>query len=270
MPRMTSQRRGSCSRRQAAWLAGIRAIFAATAISLPVTASPPAMAAGQLPRSGQLPQFVAVTPATSSNWSGYVMGGGPYMSVTGTFTVPRAQGYAKGATVSEWVGIDGWANGSLIQAGVNEIPDGPGMAAIEPWWQVMPLPQQLATGVMARPGDTVTVSIRKLATDHWVLRLADDTNGDVFATSYRYGGPATSAEWVVEANSQLDGSITALARYSPAVDFTGLGAEGQPGAQPATLQRVVMVQGGSYVSTPSPLSAAGFRVAYGPAAPSAL
>jgi hypothetical protein len=206
----------------------------------------------------------ASSQATSNNWSGYVMTGSGYTSVTGTFTVPKVVRYVAGSTVSEWVGIDGWDNASLIQAGVNEIPMGPGVSLVEPWWQVLPYSQRLATGVMTRAGDTVSVTIGEKVPGTWAITLADDTNGDVFTKDYRYSGPLTSAEWVVEANSQLNGDVTTLAKYGPAIDFTGLGISGQPGG---SLSRVVMVQAGTNVSTPSSLSPAGFTVAYGGPAP---
>lgn len=208
-------------------------------------------------------QLAPAGQTTSGNWSGYVVTGGGYTSVRGTFTVPKVKGYVAGSTVSEWVGIDGWTNGSLIQAGVNEIPEGPGVSLVEPWWQVLPSAQRLATGVMARAGDTITVTIGEVSRGNWAITLTDGTNGDVFTKHYRYGGPMASAEWIVEANSRLSGPITTLAEYGPAVDFTGLAATGQQ----TRLNRVVMVQAGADVSTPSPLSAAGFRVAYGNAAP---
>jgi len=57
----------------------------------------------------------------SSNWSGYAVTDGPYTAVTGTFTVTSLDsGDTTSEDLAEWVGIDGFNNSSLIQAGVEE------------------------------------------------------------------------------------------------------------------------------------------------------
>jgi Peptidase A4 family len=50
----------------------------------------------------------AVPTATTANWSGYVVTGGPYTSVSGTFNIPSVAGYVAGSTVSEWIGVNGY------------------------------------------------------------------------------------------------------------------------------------------------------------------
>ncbi|HXW82095.1 MAG TPA: G1 family glutamic endopeptidase, partial [Acidimicrobiales bacterium] len=96
--------------------------------------------------------------AVTTNWSGYVLTAGQYTAINGAFTVPQVTRYVAGSTVSEWVGVDGYGNSSLVQAGVDEIPEGPGKEMVVPWWEVLPSPQVTATGVMVRVGDTVTVT----------------------------------------------------------------------------------------------------------------
>ena len=60
---------------------------------------------------------------TSENWSGYVEQGGPFTAAAGTFTVPSVAPSSARTETSEWVGIDGANNTSLIQAGVDEFYD---------------------------------------------------------------------------------------------------------------------------------------------------
>jgi Peptidase A4 family len=107
---------------------------------------------------------------------------------------------------------------------VDEIPEGPGEALVVPWWEALPSPQKLADGVMARAGDTVTVALRRTARTRWAVTIVDRTNGDAFATDIVYSGPLTSAEWIVEANSDLNGTSTSLAPYKPCVTFSRLTA----------------------------------------------
>jgi hypothetical protein len=90
------------------------------------------------------------------------------------------------------------------------------------------------------------------------------TSGAQFTTVQSFGGAATSVEWVVEAPT--DGSTglgDPLARYAPAVPFTGLGLAGRQ----ASLVRVLLSQDGRHVATPSALTPAGFAVAYGASRP---
>jgi hypothetical protein len=197
--------------------------------------------------------------ATSHNWSGYVLTNGTFTAVTGTFTVPSVEHYVAGSTVSEWVGLDGWTDGALIQAGVNEVPKGPGATMIVPWWEILPSPQRLATGVTVHSGDAVTVAISQAGAGKWSVKLTDDSNGTSFSTSQSYAGARTSAEWVVEANTLADGSLTTLADYSPSVTFTNAAVAGPQTA----LSSVALVQGGQDVSTPSAVEHGVFEVAYG-------
>ena len=202
---------------------------------------------------------------TSSNWSGYVETNGPYTAITGTFVVPSVSQYLAGPTASEWVGVDGWANRSLIQAGVNEVPQKSGSVLVEPWWEVLPARQEVASGVVVAVGDRVTVTIAKVSGSTWSISLTDGTNGDVFTTDQKYEGQLSSAEWVVEANERADGKPTQLAHYAPQVSFTKLGVAGPQ----TTVIRVVMRQDGESVSTHSAAIRGGMSVSYGSVVPGA-
>ncbi len=214
------------------------------------------------------PAPVTPTPTGQSpNWSGYVVGNGPYTAVTGTFSVPSLySGEPSTDVMSEWVGIDGWSNASLIQAGVNESPDpnNPNYFSIQPWWEILPAPSTPITTMSVAVGDQVTVTISQVSGTEWAIALTDNTNGQSFTTDQTYTGPGTSAEWIVEAPT-VNGSQTTLAPYSPEVDFSGLGFTGTQ----TTLTEVVMVQAAGQVSTPSALDSNGFNVAYGDVAPAA-
>jgi hypothetical protein len=208
----------------------------------------------------------STTTALSSNWSGYVELNGPFTSVTGTFSVPSLfAGTPRGEQMSEWVGIDG-GNGdsSLIQAGFNESPDlnDPNDFFIQPWWEVLPAAETYITSVQIQPGDHVTVAIDQISGTDWGITLTDDTNGESFTTDRTYSGPASTAEWILEALT-VNGTVATLAPYSPVVTFSDLGFSGSS----TKLQEVVMVQSGNQVSTPSTLTPNGFNVAYGSTTP---
>ena len=229
----------------------------------------PAHASAQLSIAVAPPQLsqVPVSQVPSGNWSGYVATAGPYTAASGTFTVPSVSpGAPPQDLVSEWVGIDGSGNGSLIQAGVTEVPDtttsvGPDVFA---WWEVLPLASQPIATMAVNPGDEVSITISQVSGTSWAIHLTDGTNGQDYTQDVSYSGPGTSAEWVVEAPTDAQGDQQLpLAPYSPAVDFSGLSASGSSTA----LSEVVMDQEDQQVSTPSALTFAGFSVAYGATAP---
>jgi len=212
------------------------------------------------PPSGSTPTL------DSSNWSGYIELSGPFSAVTGTFTVPSlVVGTPRADQMSVWVGIDG-GNGdnSLIQAGFNESPS-PGGATgfvIQPWWEILPASETYINSVNVAVGDTVTVAIDQITGSQWGITLTNNTNGESFTTDQTYTGPASTAEWIVEALT-VSGGVATLAPYSPNVSFSDLGFIGSD----TELQAVVMVQAGSQVSTPSVLTVNGFNVAYGKSPP---
>jgi Peptidase A4 family/Putative Ig domain len=230
-------------------------------------------AASPSPQSATVTLAIAVFPSTSStsttgssNWSGYIELNGPFSYVTGTFSVPSLYaGTPPNDLMSEWVGIDG-GNGdnSLIQAGFNESPDpnNPNDFFIQPWWEILPSAETYITTVQIRPGDEVTVTLYHFTGSEWAITLTDDTDGETFTTDQTYTGPASTAEWILEALT-VGGTVTPLAPYAPVVTFSDLGFAGSA----TRLQEVVMVQSGNYVSTPSTIDANGFSVAYGPDAP---
>jgi hypothetical protein len=215
------------------------------------------------------PLAISATPgsstATTGNWSGYVAtpASGSVSAVQGTFKIPWVRHAGAGSTVSQWVGVGGWDGATLVQAGVNVVAESRGTTLVEPWWEIVPGPQHLATGVMTRPGDTVTVELSQVATATWSISLTDVPKQETFSTVQAYDGTLSSAEWVVEADTTSTGRLTRLAPFTPAVNFSALSL----GEGPCELTRVVMVQGGKQVSVPSGMTPDGFAVSYGATPP---
>ena len=216
------------------------------------------------------PAASSISTADSSNWSGYIELNGPFTSVTGTFSVPSLLPHISSSDLmAEWVGIDGGTLGdsALIQAGFNEVPDpndpgNPKGFVIQPWWEILPAAETYITNVSIQPGDRVTVTIEQISGTDWSITLTDDTNGGTFTTDQTYSGPATTAEWILEALT-ANGSVAPLAPFSPVVTFGDLGFSG-----PSTeVQQVFMLQSSNQVATPSTLDGNGFNVAYGSTAP---
>jgi hypothetical protein len=229
----------------------------------------------------------------SDNWSGYVMTGTQgYTGVQGTFTVPNlGTTETCDSIASQWVGLDGWGaanspgDDGLIQAGVQESATGgqgtctvPNDFYVSAWWEIMPqYPSEVPVTYWdngnsaddVKPGDQVTVTIDQVsasacspASECWAIEVQDDTSGEVYMTDQPYGGPGSSAEWVVEDPSQATNPHCdtnpvpppyecPMPEYTPAVQFTGVGTT--PGGH-THLFKEILVQKGQPVSTPSPLS----------------
>jgi hypothetical protein len=220
---------------------------------------------------------VAAQGRLSSNWSGYAITAGPYTSAQGTFTVPSLSSSATcNEEMSEWVGIDGWSNQDLIQAGIGESlkdPAGAGCTTgtfyVWAWWEVLPAASTLVP-LTVHAGDQVTVVISQLNGTNWQIVLTDATSHQSATEGVAYGGPGSSAEWVVEAPEDPGtcnpgyGAVCFLSPYSPSVPFSATASNGAV----SDLYDVVMQQreqGGLVdVSTPGPVSSwpSSFAISY--------
>jgi Peptidase A4 family len=201
----------------------------------------------------------------SSNWSGYAISGAGLHSVTGQWTVPGASPSRKATYSSDWVGIDGFDNSSLIQTGT-ESDYYSGSAHYDAWWEILPAAETVIPSISVSPGDVMTASITHGAGSSWTITITNKTKNRSFSTTQTYTGPQTSAEWIEEAPS-LGGHVTTLANYGLETFDPGTVNGGNPTLTAS--ESGVMVQKGVQVSTPSNPDADtdGFKVAYGSTAP---
>jgi hypothetical protein len=188
---------------------------------------------------------VPLKAMATRNWAGYSLVGSGYTGVTGTFNVPvplRSESCLEETSV--WVGVDGLDNHDLLQAGIAETgfsrpnnaargewsePGTPpilcgGPLQIFAWWEDLPSgPVRVKLPVAV--GDSITVSIFKMAPGWWALAVHDLTTKRSFLLAQPYVGPQTSVEWVVEA-PQVMGILRNPVPFST-VNFRYLGAEGE-------------------------------------------
>jgi Peptidase A4 family len=232
-----------------------------------------------------------VQQRASRNWSGYVLMGGPYTAVTGTFQVPLVFATAGCRDrLSEWVGVGGVGNQDLLQAGISEQMSNVGGACtrhphVWAWWEVLPWPADPFVTLAVQPGQWVTVTIADIFGSWWFVGMFNDSTDQRISTEGLYGGPHSSAEWVVEApssnlcsaQSHVDRfSVCDMAAFNGRAPFTGLDAVGPTNemAEVDLVQHAVQVASPSPVSSVSQLLAQGFDVTYSgldrPAPPSVL
>ncbi|HXZ81211.1 MAG TPA: G1 family glutamic endopeptidase [Terriglobales bacterium] len=220
----------------------------------------------------------------SSGWSGYkISSGAPFLSVSGEWTVPTVYGDA-GDHSSTWIGIDGWMDDHLIQAGTEQdyssgvlgtgLFGGPEYYA---WWQnsLDDGEQQFSNPVS--PGDHM-IAVISLSGDPapgspmtWLILLMNVTKNWTASKSVSYSGSLQSAEWIVEAPVSCFlwwCSITDLADYgSLSFDIFDTANSLSPGLTPS--QSITMAQGNNVVSIPSDPDGDkdGFTVAFGSTKP---
>jgi hypothetical protein len=153
--------------------------------------------------------------------------------MSGSFTVPTLSstqsstcqsdniGGMGQCTMAEWVGVDGFGTGYLIQAGVNVTPTWTSSTSamtetVSPWYEVItptnPAPETMfsAPAVAWKAGDTVSVSLQRVANGTWTIVLTDTTNGESYTESNiaftASAASPESAEWIGETTMFGSGS----------------------------------------------------------------
>ncbi len=145
----------------------------------------------------------------TNSWSGYaVTAGAPYTSASATWQVPDVT-YDGGSTpygyeyVSNWVGIGGYGDSTLIQLGTELVVSTSGATLFYTWYELYPAPAS-SISLNVKPGDIVTASLQCIAacspsqTQTWQLSLTDKTAGSSWTQSFQYQSSMASADWITE------------------------------------------------------------------------
>lgn len=235
---------------------------------------------------------------SSTNWSGYAIASdvnGTYKSVAASWNVPTVKAssgtqtsswwgwlgrwfaslFGVGPSSSDaysatWIGIDGFTNSNLIQAGTaqNIVNGSPQYYA---WWEILPAAESEISPVEypVSGSDAMTSTIAQQGDGTWRIVLHNQTRGWTFIKSgIQYTGPQTSVEWIEEA-PEVNGTVTALANYGE-VSFHNVTVNGaNPYLQLSAAG--IMVQNNQQVSTPSAPGPSGndFNIQDGAAQPPA-
>jgi hypothetical protein len=181
--------------------------------------------------------FAASTDST--NWAGYAaQRAGGFHSVTASWVQPAPVCRPGGSTFSSyWVGLGGYSSSSsaLEQIGTEVDCTRSGRVVSSAWYETVPAPS-FTIFRPVRAGDTLTATVtvqRRRA--HLVLQ--DITQRWTFTKNRTtYPVDVSSAEWIVEAPSQCDGSscqTLPLANFGSAT-FTGASAT-SPGGHTGSL-----------------------------------
>jgi hypothetical protein len=250
------------------WLAGLAcvALTAVAAALAPATAT-----AGARPQTHTHPlvgstapapvqprvggQASRAAPTSSVNWSGYDVTGGPFTSVTATWTQPRVR--SAGATVNDaafWVGLDGDTSNTVEQIGTEGFnQNGVGYDA---WYELYPA-SPVSIPMTISPGDVLTGAVVTSDGATFTLSLVDHTSGASFQ-KVQTVSPATlsSAEVIAEAPTDDLGNVVPLADFG-LVSFTSCDVDGQPIGGLAPNQIDMVDAGNALIARTSALGADG-------------
>jgi hypothetical protein len=155
--------------------------------------------------------------AGSYNWSGYAdvtATKGTFTKVSGAWTTPAVTCGSEDTITSEWVGIDGWNDGTVEQDGTLDWCF-ESKATYFTWYEVYPA-ATIEVGTSLRPGDKITAAVSRTGTSY-KLSLTDATHTassfSKTATCAAATCQDTSAEWIAERPSFSIG-IAPLADYA--------------------------------------------------------
>lgn len=255
--------------------------------------APGATPVGRNPWRAPFSVVAGATAISSSNWSGYAQKGkkGTFTSVQATWSVPTVTVHAGSQYASDWVGIGGFSDRTLVQAGTeSDVVNG--QASYDAWTEILPAASvELSMTVSA--GDSVTTLVQETAPGTWLMRVTDNTTTTTEQRIVAYASSGRSVEAIHEATSICDPrcAIATLATttnvtFDPGTYTSLLQPTAQPLLQPAVVSQrhtrrgtvtkvaklyslVMTGSGGGVIATPSlpDADSDGFSLADGSAIP---
>jgi hypothetical protein len=227
--------------------------------------------------AASLPALADTVPsASSANWAGYVANapsdGSGFTKVSGSWVQPSADPSAGDGDSAFWVGLggDGGQSNALEQVGTQANVSN-GQTQYYAWYELVPDPP-VKLDLAINPGDHISASVAVNGTNV-TLSLTDQTTGQSHTQTVQVSQPDTSsAEWIAEAPSSVDGQGDAtplpLADFGT-VNFTGSAAtaDGHTGSisdSAWSAEPVALSESSSATAQPSSLSSDGssFSVAW--------
>jgi hypothetical protein len=166
-----------------------------------------------------------ISQLDSFNWSGFAQGAanGTYKSVVDTWKVPTVNTAVSGSQFSsDWVGIGGLNDGTLVQAGT-EADNQNGHAFYQAWTEVLPAAEDPLT-LAVHPGDKIKTTV-SFAAKKWTMTVDDVTTGKSqsrTASKAAVGSSEASVEAIHERPCIADGctSVNDLANLTQTTNVT--------------------------------------------------
>ncbi len=167
-----------------------------------------------------------LAPARVSHWSGYIVSldlqnkSQGVSSINASWIVPSITYSVNDTYSSIWVGVGGYGESTLIQAGTEQHSEN-GRVEYFAWYELLPRTIIRISTLDIQPGDKVTTTITLVNenTDSWLIQVVDETEGRSFQKTVTYDSSQKSAEWIVE-RPLVNGEISTLANFNQ-VTLTG-------------------------------------------------
>jgi hypothetical protein len=159
-----------------------------------------------------------VTNAFYYNWSGYAATGssGAFTKVSGSWTVSKVTNCtAEHTTDSEWIGFDGFSNGTVEQDGTlaNCYE---GKLSYDDWYEMYPTQPTVTIEHPVSPGDKMSATVTRSGTKYTMVVTDSTHTADSFTATATCAAATCvndSAEWINERN------YFGSAGYSPLSDY---------------------------------------------------
>ena len=244
----------------AATSGGLAATVARTAPAGPATSAGSRLQPGGtsgLTGPGTLHAGARNANANSTNWSGYVADRGTFMSASASWVEPAARCSSGSQYASFWVGLDGYASGTVEQIGSEADCSGK-TARYYSWYELFPAKAVDFTNPV-RPGDHLTGSVTYTGRHGFTLRLSDATrHWSHTVTGFSSKAARTSAEVIVEAPCCTKaGHVLPLADFGT-VTFSGSAVNGVPLSSFDPVSVDIVSANGKKEDSISPLSSGQF------------
>jgi hypothetical protein len=169
-----------------------------------------------------VPGGLAIGPlarTTSKNWAGYADRGHTFSVVRSTWKQPKVTCTGTDAIAAFWVGLDGYASGTVEQDGTLAYCHN-GKPTYYTWWEMYPHNSVQLMHASVRPGDKVTSTVIRKGTSY-TLKVVDHTHPGNSFTRHTVCAVCkdSSAEWIAERVTGQHGLIP-LAKFNHVV-FAG-------------------------------------------------
>jgi len=254
------------------------------------SASASGMSAHRTPRVGRMLRIPGasartvreITKLDASNWSGYAQSTkthGTFTAVKDYWTVPTVTTKAGDQYSSDWVGIGGFSDDTLVQDGT-EADNFNGTVQYDAWTEILPASEVGIPGLVISPGNSMEGLVEETKPGTWKMTVFDLTTGKSGGRTVSYSSPGLSVEAIHE-RPEIGSGLANLATTTNVTFDPGslsTAAPGTPAWKPllkvaagATLNEIFMINnaGSAVIASPSApdSDSDGFTVADGSKAP---
>ncbi len=175
---------------------------------------PSTIAKTNSPNSSTIPNttYPATTTDSTINWAGYIATNGPFSGISASWTVPNVNSNSNNinrlSADATWVGIGGVNSNDLIQTGTQDIVNSRGEIRSSAFYELLPNNSVTIPNFNVNPGDTIKANLKDIGNNLWTINISDTTTNQTFSTIVSYDSSQSSAEWIEEDPSLINGQIT--------------------------------------------------------------